>query len=604
MRVLTFVACCYAAALWAAASLFGVSDDVLFFHSDALSKSYFLVALGFVLLPAAVPVVGAAALLGRRTGALKAAAAVPLALLLAGFLIFGGEWAFGRIDSFALYLTCLLAAILLSALLVWRLPNRAVVLGRAAQLSRAILFAAVPFALAAWLYHHLDRGGVNPAEARHVVMVLVDGMPSQLMARYAPGQPPTELDRVAQRGCVIEHAYTNRTYTSGYFSVFYTGAYSGRAREPGAALPQAAERAGAGFRWVSFHSNGFPETAKITGYSGLRSAQLSERWAWLPRFLGLHYHVFLTWDDTRRYMGDRVNTLYTALNGKTDEEGFWRDVLPRQIEEMQARYSRSFLLVHVSTTKNTVQALADGSFGDHAADFQSLMSHAIANDYTYTPDQARIVEAYRQYYRDRLDEYGRRIGGLLDTLEKTSRSRNTLVLVTADHGSTFSDGKLWYGPHPDEQTARVPLLLFGGGTRCAATPAVDTLDVRATIDSFLGLTATSGSLGRNLLTPLPAASARMVPVLTVHNHKRKTWFLELHPEPGLRYLFNLAPEGDGRAMKGIVRGYEVHETPLGDEPAAWQMLGKALGLYEIEPASIHAGLRTRIGQHIAVQPAK
>jgi hypothetical protein len=604
-RTIAFVGCCYAVALWTASSFFGLSDDVLFFHSDPLSKAYFLAALAFLLLPAALAIVGAAAGVFRRYGALRIAGAFPLSLVLAGLLIFGGEWAFGKIQTFTTYLASLGAAIAVAATLIWFLPNRATVLDRAVQLSRLVLLVALPFTAACWVYFHLDARAAGANAPRHVVMVLVDGMPSQLLSSYAPETPQTELDRVARRGCVIDHAYTSRTYTSGYFSVFYTGERSGNARAATTTLPHVLEQAGAGFRWIAFHSNGFPETSHVTGYAGLRSAQLSERWAWLPRLLGLHYHVFLTWDETRRYMGSRVDAIYRALNGRTDEEGFWRDVLPRQIEEMQARYGRSFLLVHVSMTKHTVQAMADGSFGDRAADFGSLMSHATANDYTYTPEQAPVVDAYRNYYRTRMDEYGRHLGRLLDTLARTGRSDDTLVVLTADHGSAFTGGRLWYGPHSGEETARVPLLFFGNrGTQCPSPPVADTLDLRATIDAFLGLPSASGAGGRDLLASGPSSgSARVVPVLTVRDDKRKTWFLELHAPLDVRYVFNLHPEGDGRALKGTVRGYEVDDMPLdGEEQVAWRAFAAALDSYAIAPTAIHADLRTRLGQHVAGQP--
>jgi hypothetical protein len=96
----------------------------------------------------------------------------------------------------------------------------------------------------------------------------------------------------------------------------------------------------------------------------------------------------------------------------------------------------------------------------------------------------------------------------------------------------------------------------------------------------------------------------MVPVLTVKKDQTKTWFLEIHPAPGTRYLFNLHPAGDGRAVKGSVRGYDVQETPLGDEPAAWRMLAEALRLYAIQPKSIHAALRERLSENVAAQPAR
>jgi Sulfatase len=590
MRAITFVGCCYATALWIAVSLFGLSDDVLFFHSDLLSKTYFLVALGFLFLPAAMVAIAAAAAAGRRHGALRIAGAVPLALVLAGFAVSGGEWAFGKIQTFAHYAMVMGAAVVLSALLIWRLPNRETVLQRAGQLSRLVFFVALPFTLASWIAFHVELGKAGETPPRHMVMFVIDGMPSQLMASYAPGAMPTTLDQAASRGCIVEHAYTSRTYTSGYFAVLYTGDHTGKVQPRRVALPRALEDAGAGFRWISFHSNGFPEAAHVTDYSGLRSALLSERWTWLPRFLGLHYHVFLTWDNTRRYMGDRVDTLYRALNGRTDEENLWRNVLPLEIKEMQTRYRRSLLLVHVSVGKATVQALADRSYGDHAAEVQELFDYAAANDYTYTPSHAPAVGAYRKYYVDRINDYGRRISTLLDTLRQANLSDQTLVMVTADHGSTFTDGRLWYGPHSDEEVARVPLFLFGDN--CQSTTMADTLDVRATLDGFIGLPAANAPLGRDLLRRVDSTKA--VPVLSVRIDRRKTWFLEIHPDPDVRYLFNLHPDGDGKAVQGRIKGYTVEDAPLGSDPAAWKMLADSLTLYGIAPASIHATLRARI----------
>ena len=258
MRALTFIGCCYAAALWIAASLFGLSDDVLFFHSDLLSKSYFLAALGFLFLPATLLVVGALAASGRRHGVLRIAGAVPLALLIGGFMVAGGELAFGKVQAFAHYAMLMAGAIALAAVLIWRLPNRGVVLERAGQLSRLVLLVAVPCTLAAGAYFHLAPAAAASGPPRHAVMVLVDGLPSQLLARYAPDAAPTELDKVADRGCVVARAYTSRTYTSGYFSVFYTGDYSGAARRADAVLPQALERAGQASAGSPFTRTDFP----------------------------------------------------------------------------------------------------------------------------------------------------------------------------------------------------------------------------------------------------------------------------------------------------------------------------------------------------------
>lgn len=592
-RLITIIGCGYAVALWIAAAFFGLSDDLLFFHSDRLSKAYVLAALGFLLLPLPLVVIGVSAAALRRVDAVRIAGAFPLVLVLAGLLMFGGEWAFGKITTFAAYLAALGAAIAAAAILVWRLPDRDTALDRAAYLSRVILLVALPVTVACGAYFHLSARAAGAVAPRHVVMILVDGMPSQLLSSYDPAVPPTELDRVAARGCTIRHAFTNRTYTNGYFAVFYTGRYDRSAKDSAGALPLRLDRDSAGFRWIGFHANGFPETARITGYRGLRSALLSDEWVWLPRLLGLHRHVFVTWDSTRRYMGDRVNTLYEALNGRTNEERIWGDLLPREVEDMQARFDRSFLLLHVSTSKHTVQAMEDGEFGDASAEIEALLSHAAAHDYTYRPDQQSVVRRYQDTYRTRIDVFGRRLAAFLDGLERAGLAKDTLVIFTADHGSTFRDGHLWYGHHADEEVARVPLFLFGDGLSCRTDLMADTLDLRATIDRYLGLRDTVPT-GRDLLAP--SGAQKPLHVLNSRNDPLKTMYLQIRPAPGVRYLFNLHPDGDGRAVKGRVDGYDVADAPIGDDPRAWTLLRDALAETGIAIETIHPALRERIAK--------
>src|SRR5690606_19146239 len=141
--------------------------------SDFLSKAHFLAGLAFLFLPGVMLVVGAAAMVHRRK-ALQIAAAFPLALLLAGLAVAGSEWAFGRIETFRLYVLLMTAAILLGALLIWLLPSRAAILDRTAQISRIILYVAAPFTATAWLVHHVVDGARSQIPPRHVVMIVVD----------------------------------------------------------------------------------------------------------------------------------------------------------------------------------------------------------------------------------------------------------------------------------------------------------------------------------------------------------------------------------------------------------------------------------------------
>jgi hypothetical protein len=454
-----------------------------------------------------------------------------------------------------------------------------------ATVARVVFVAGALFSIVGVTVAHL-RGRASAGPARQVVLVIIDGMPSQLLAANEPAAAETAFDAFARAGCSVAPGYTSRTYTSGYFSVLYTGNLRGRVR-PNETLPSRLRSQGVGFRWLGFHPNGIPETAHVVDYGGLRSALLTERWTWLPRLLGLDYHVFLTWDDSRRHMGERVDAFYRALNGETDEDRVWRDVVPRQVLAMRRRHRRSLLVAHVSVTKHLVHSLEDGSFGDAAAGIQALIAHATKRGYSYDPAFEKDVAAYAGYYRRRIDQYGRWLEALRERLRAEGALQDTLLIVSADHGSMLGRGRLWYGPHPDEEAARVPLVLFAEGRRCPQGPPADTLDVLATVSAWLDVPLDTVPQGRSLLR---AREPRLVPSLTVRDDTRATWFLLVHDGEG-RYVFNLHPRGDGSSVYERLRGYAPTPAAAPDPTSARRVLARTLRLYGIPMARVHPALR-------------
>ena len=60
------------------------------------------------------------------------------------------------------------------------------------------------------------------------------------------------------------------------------------------------------------------------------------------------------------------------------------------------------------------------------------------------------------------------VGGLLDTLEATGLSQDTVVVVTSDHGDMLGERGMWFKKHFFDHAARVPLIIHAP-SRFAAT---------------------------------------------------------------------------------------------------------------------------------------
>jgi arylsulfatase A-like enzyme len=139
------------------------------------------------------------------------------------------------------------------------------------------------------------------------------------------------------------------------------------------------------------------------------------------------------------------------------------------------------------------------------------------------------------------------IGRLLDALESSGRSENTIVVVWGDHGWHLGEkgitGKntLW------ERTTRVPLIFAGPGiaenARCNET--VELLDLYPTLVALCGLPERSDLEGHSLLAQLhDANSSREIPAITTHNQgnhavRTKEWRY-IHYADGSEELYDLA----------------------------------------------------------------
>jgi choline-sulfatase len=96
-----------------------------------------------------------------------------------------------------------------------------------------------------------------------------------------------------------------------------------------------------------------------------------------------------------------------------------------------------------------------------------------------------------------------RLGELLDALETTGLRRDTVVIVTADHGEMAGERGLWYKMSFFEGSVRVPLIVRGPGIgRGRPAGAVSHLDLAPTLAELAAAPAAEAGLEGRSLVPV------------------------------------------------------------------------------------------------------
>ncbi len=113
-------------------------------------------------------------------------------------------------------------------------------------------------------------------------------------------------------------------------------------------------------------------------------------------------------------------------------------------------------------------------------------------------------------YARRVSQLDEVVGEVLTLLKDRGEYESSVVVLTADHGMGLGEHGEWRsGLFVYDSTVRVPLIiktLAGDGRKGSRTPDLAGLvDVFPTAERLLGLGATSGLPGRDLLAPPPAS---------------------------------------------------------------------------------------------------
>ena len=108
---------------------------------------------------------------------------------------------------------------------------------------------------------------------------------------------------------------------------------------------------------------------------------------------------------------------------------------------------------------------------------QRMLVHHGLLDGSITEDDVRTA---RHAYLANCSYLDEMVGALLDTMEATGLSRDTVVVVTSDHGDMLGERGMWFKKHFFDHASRVPLIMhapwrFAAGHRSGNVSLVDLL---------------------------------------------------------------------------------------------------------------------------------
>ena len=354
----------------------------------------------------------------------------------------------------------------------------------------------------AWAEH---RAATKPAlmGSPNVLFVVLDTVRARSLSLYGYGRETTpRLDRLARSGVKFDQARSSAPWTLPSHATMFTGRWPSEL-----------------FKYHEQRLDGsVPTLAGFLGRNGYATAGFVANTFYCNSGFGLssgfdHYEDFYENFDVspgevlrnaelgRRLFSLIGDELGPRSDGRKDADQINSDFL-NWLSTRNGRPFFAFLNYLDAHAPYIAPARAERHFGLRPTtpeDFQAL--HAWQKR-EYLPEDDRETQLARDNYDDCIAYLDAALGRLFDELDRQGVMKNTLIIVTADHGEELGEHKLvGHGRSLYRDELHVPLLVVKPGRvpsgRVVAEP-VSLRDLPATIVDLLGLSDHAPFPGRSL----------------------------------------------------------------------------------------------------------
>jgi arylsulfatase A-like enzyme len=311
--------------------------------------------------------------------------------------------------------------------------------------------------------------------ARNVVLITVDTLRADHLGCYGYARRTSpNIDALCAKAWVFEQAYAITPRTGPSVASLHQGFFPGERRVwsiPKSALTLAERLAGRGYRTVAALDN-----ANLSTEFGYAQGFQTYRETWKEK------------SDEIAQTGMITETALASLDGfaKSGEPFFiWLHyVNPHTPYTPPAEYAAPFVGDEIFQQETRVLRVSNGFL------------NAIRKD-TYIEGERRVA-AYIAAYDGEVAFADSHVGKVIDRLRSLPIARDTLVVVSADHGEALGEDRVFFkhGPPLTEPHIRVPLIFYREGAlaepRRIDTP-VTLIDVAPTIRDALHVSAMDGA---------------------------------------------------------------------------------------------------------------
>jgi len=348
--------------------------------------------------------------------------------------------------------------------------------------------AATAGAVLATAAFAVSSAGRRTADERrpNILLIVVDTLRRDRVGIYASRHATTPtIDDLAAANVIFANAYANSNWTKPSIASLFTGLYVGQHGVKYVVTDQSGELPMT--QRLPEDATTIAEILKADGYSTLGVVENIHVSAKLGFSQG-----FDLWDESA----------YGAMN-----------VTNRFIEHLDEAKGPLFAYVHYFDPHAPYYRTR---FFETEGDITPGLQEAKSNDYrwtTYTfgvdcgiiglsPIERQRLEAL---YDGEVRNADVGIARILATLKQKGLFENTWIIITADHGENFYEGRRVTHPHDcfSNPQMRIPLVMkmpaATGDGNVVVTDAVQLVDIAPTIMALLGLQPLPGMVGANVL---------------------------------------------------------------------------------------------------------
>ncbi len=408
-------------------------------------------------------------------------------------------------------------------------------------------------------------------EPKHLVLIVLDARPVKYSGFLSENNKKNEL---RTNRLIFPNTHTNAVWTLGFFSALYHGkqnyAFSfkrkfknmwNEAYDKEINLLKILQEHGVKIRIFNYHKNGLPDVSsgRITTYSGIRSKYLninhssflaSLNFDWSMPFNGTGKKSD---DDLRSYFIDKAIRFFYGSN---EYINIFIEMLTPEIINIKKINKQSFIIFHNIWAGNDMvfpQAWSD--------DDKSIFSLIRKNDYQYTQDQESVARTLEHMNQNSSKQLDADITEFISNLVENNILKDTMIIITSDHGMIAERGKLWYGFHPDEEVTRTPLFVYGSDRQGTDNRLVETIDLTQTILDYFNCQASIDPRAKSIFNPM---EKQFTVSFTQASEIRKEWFLIIYKNY-FKYIFNIHPEGNGKSIEQKVELFKTTTVNEGDD---------------------------------------